>query len=83
MENMKIETLKNKIDNKILDSIINLDYNINDKFNRNELTLELICIVNEYAKAKVKEEFKELKRIFNISSDEDVKEYIDNTLINN
>ena len=80
---MKIETLKNKIDNKILDSIINLDYNINDKFNRNELTLELICIVNEYAKAKVKEEFKELKRIFNISSDEDVKEYIDNTLINN
>tara|TARA_R110000751_G_scaffold83968_1_gene168321 strand:+ start:212 stop:454 length:243 start_codon:yes stop_codon:yes gene_type:complete len=80
---MKIETLKNKIDNKILDSIINLDYNINDKFNRNELTLELICIVNEYAKSKVKEEFKELKRIFYISSGEDVEEYIDNKLINN
>ena len=70
---MKLEKLKIKIDNKILDSIINLDYNVIDKFNRNELTLELICIINEYAKEKVKE----------VSSGEDVEEYINNELINN
>ena len=80
---MKLEKLKTKIDNKILDSIINLDYNVIDKFNRNELTLELICIINEYAKEKVKEELKELKRIFYVSSGEDVEEYINNELINN
>jgi|TARA_R110000751_G_scaffold261108_1_gene360473 hypothetical protein len=80
---MKLEKLKIKIDNKILDSIINLDYNVIDKFNRNELTLELICIINEYAKEKVKEELKELKRIFYVSSGEDVEEYINNELINN
>ena len=78
---MKIETLKNKIDNKIFDSIINLDYNVIDKFNQNELSLQLICIVNEYAKAKVKEELKELKRIFYISSGEDVEEYIELKLL--
>ncbi len=78
---MKIETLKNKIDNKIFDSIINLDYNVIDKFNQNELSLQLICIVNEYAKAKVKEELKELKRIFYVSSGEDVKEYIELQLL--
>ena len=78
---MKIETLKNKIDNKILDSIINLDYNVIDKFNQNELSLQLICIVNEYAKAKVKEELKELKRIFYVSSGEDVEEYIELQLL--
>jgi hypothetical protein len=77
---MKIEILKGKLDNQIIESTLDCDYDVIIKFNQEELALQLICIANEYAQSKLKEELSYLKELFFSAGSEDVKEYIDQRL---
>lgn len=78
---MKKETLQNRIENEIIESIIHLDYNILDKINKKELTLNLICVTDKYYEAKLKLELEYLKELFYSAGSEDVEEYIDKQII--
>lgn len=78
---MKKETLQNRIENEIIESIIHLDYNILDKINKKELTLNLICVTDKYYEAKLKLELEYLKELFFSAGSEDVEEYIDKQII--
>ena len=78
---MTKETLQHRIEHEIIESIIHLDYNLPDKINKKELTLNLICVTDKYYEAKLKLELEYLKELFFSAGSEDVEEYIDKQII--
>ena len=77
---MKLKTLKDKLVSEIFESIKELNYDVIDKIDQEELALQLICVIDEYSKSKIKDKLIYLKHVFYAAGGEDVEEYIDKLL---